>query len=190
AGSGPVQAQQQNQDYGPGYGQDYGPEGQGWFCPWCGQGRGYGQGPGMQGRGGGQDYGQGYRRGQGMMGGQGYGMGPGMMQDRRGRGYGMGPGMRGDRGGRGYGRGQGMRGGQWGRGQSGPYGGQQQMDPLNKNQARDLVENYVAGNPNLQVGEVRDQEDAYLATIVTRDGSLVEKILIDKDSGWMKQIYD
>ncbi|MCF8106149.1 MAG: hypothetical protein K9K64_11745, partial [Desulfohalobiaceae bacterium] len=46
AGSGPVQAQQQNQDYGPGYGQDYGPEGQGWFCPWCGQGRGYGQGPG------------------------------------------------------------------------------------------------------------------------------------------------
>ncbi|MFW6055071.1 MAG: hypothetical protein ACOC9D_04115 [Thermodesulfobacteriota bacterium] len=157
AGSGPVQAQQQNQGYGQGYGQDYGPEGQGWFCPWCGQGRGYGQGPGM-------------------------------MQDRRGRGYNMGPGMRGDRGSRGYGRGQqGMRGGQWGRGQSGPYGGQQQMEPMNKNQARDLAENYVAGNPNLQVGELRDQEDAYLATIVTRDGSLVEKILIDKDSGWMKR---
>ena len=172
AGSGPVQAQQQNQGYGP--------EGQVLFCPWCGQGQGYGQGPGMQGRGGGQgygrDYGQGYRRGQGMMGGRGYGMGPGMMQDRRGRGYG---------------RGQGMRGGQWGRGQSGPYGGQQQqMQPMNKNQARDLARNYAAGNPNLQVGEVREQDDAYLATIVTRDGSLVEKILIDKNSGWMKRTYE
>jgi hypothetical protein len=144
-GSGWVVAQQQGQDYGQNYNRDYGPRGQGWFCPWCGgrSGRGSGMGPGgMQG-----------------WGGQGFGRGPGMMHDG------------------------------WGRGQYGPYGNQEPMQPLSKNTARDLAENYVAGNPNLKIGDVVEEDNTYIASIVTKDGSLVEKLIIDKRSGWMRRAY-
>lgn len=173
--------------------QGYGPQGQGWFCPWCGgqgQTQGYGMGPGMMYRG--QDQAPGW---------YGQGMGPGMMyrspetvpgwQDQR-----MGPGhMRGWQGsghmqGRsGRGHGPGMMGDQWGRGQYGPYNVPQQMEPLSRTAARELAQNYVAGNPNLKLGEIVEQEDAYVASIVTQDDSLVEKLLIDKNSGWMKKEY-
>lgn len=176
---GVVLAQQQ----GSGQGQGYGPQGQGWFCPWCGQTgtQGQGMGPGMMG--------QGYR-GQGMMHGQ-----QGMM-----RGQGMGQGMHRGQGMM-YGGQQGMRQGcpynqqgmqqKWGRGQYGPQGGQQQpVTPMNAEQARQLAENYVAGNPNVKVGQIEEQgQDTYKATIVTQDGSLVEKLLIDKKTGWMKREY-
>lgn len=155
-----VLAQQQ------GYGQGPGPQSQGWFCPWCGQSdtQGRGMGPGMM-------HGQqGMMRGQGMMHGQGMQRGQGMM-----------------RGGQ-----QGMQQG-WGRGQYGPQGGQQQQpaEPLQADQAKQLAENYVAGNPNLKVDEVtdKDEQGAFAATIVTQDGSLVEKLLIDKETGWMKRQY-
>ena len=158
---GMVLAQQQgnNQGYAPS--QD-----QGWFCPWCGQH--YGQGKGM---GPGQGMKQGMmHRGQGMrQGWQGQGMGQGMMQ---GRGMGRHP-----------------RCENWSRGQYGHSAAQQQMEPLSKSAAQELARNYVAGNPNLQVGELSDQDEAYEATVVTREGSLVEKLLIDKQTGWMKRAF-
>jgi len=176
-----VLAQQQ------GYGQRSGPQGQGWFCPWCGQQYGQGMGPGMM------------HRGQGMRHGwQGQGMGPGMMQ--RWQGQGMGPGMmqgyhgQGMRhGGRGMGRC--MRGEHWGRGQYGPPGQygpsdeQQQMEPLSQSKAKQLAEDYVAGNPNLKIGDVSEKDEVFEARIETKDGSLVEKLLIDKQTGWMKRAY-
>ncbi|MBS3780217.1 MAG: hypothetical protein KGY41_07460 [Desulfovermiculus sp.] len=60
---------------------------------------------------------------------------------------------------------------------------------MNAEQARQLAENYVAGNPNVKVGQIEEQQGTYTATIVTQDGSLVEKLLIDKESGWMKREY-
>lgn len=166
-GSGLVVAQQQGQDYGQNYGRDAGPQGQGWFCPW--RGGGYGMGPGMmQGRGG-PGYGMRHRRG-----GCAYGMNRGGMQGWGGQGYGRSPGM--------------MHDG-WGRGQSGTYVGQEQMEPLSKNTARDLAENYVVGNPNLKIGEVLEEDNTYVASIVTKDGSLVEKLIIDKRSGWMRRAF-
>ncbi len=171
---GMVLAQQQgnNQGYAPS--QD-----QGWFCPWCGQH--YGQGKGM---GPGQGMKQGMmHRGQGMrQGWQGQGMGPGTMQ--RWQGQGMGQGMM-----QGRGMGRHPRCENWSRGQYGPSGAQQQMEPLSKSAAQELARNYVAGNPNLQVGELTEKDEAYEATIVTREGSLVEKLLIDKQTGWMKRAY-
>jgi hypothetical protein len=96
----------------------------------------------------------------GMHGYQGRGMGPGMMQER------------------------------WGRGQYGPnLQQQQQMRPLEKNTARRLAENYVAGNPNLKIGKVTEEDNYFMATVVTQDGSLVEKLMIDKETGWMKKQY-
>lgn len=151
---------------GPGgaYGDDY--EDEGWYCPWCGQGRGYG----------------GYGRGRGMM-------GPGMMgPEGRGRGM-MGRGMRG------RGMGPGMMGPGYGQGRQGygwddRYG--ENTDPLSQDQARLLVENYLRnrGNPNLKLGELTEEEGYYEASILTKEGSLVDKLHVDKQTGWFRSAYD
>jgi len=162
-----------------------GPEGYGqWnYCPYCGRplpnggyGQGYGMGPGMMGQGG---YGPGY----GMMGQRGYGMGPGMMGQGN---YGMGPGYR---NGYGYGMGPGMMGP--GAGQS--YGPQYQGNrkALTEKDAKEILENYLKAsrNPNLKLGEIEDKDNAFVASIVTKkEGALVDRIAIDKRTGWMHSI--
>ena len=162
----------------------------GWYCPYCGsyQGGGYGMGPGMMG---GRGYG--YGMGPGMMGGQGYGygMGPGMMGG-RGYGYGMGPGMMGGQG-YGYGMGPGMMGRGYGYGpnQQYPYAEQQPQKPIDKEQAKSMVENYLksTGNTNLKLGGIKDEGQNFEADVVTKDNSLADKILIDKNTGWMRPAY-
>jgi hypothetical protein len=114
--------------------------------------------------------------------GQGYGMGPGMM----GRGYGMGPGMMG----RGYGMGPGMMGPQYGPGYQGPQY-QQPQEPMDENTAKGLLENYLQStrNPNLMLGKIEDKGNSFEAEIQTKDGSLVDKIIVDKRTGWMRSAY-
>ncbi len=126
--------------------------------------------------------------GRGFMGGR--PMGPGMM------GYGMGPGMMGRGMGPegGYERGPGMMG----RGQirgsqqmgSGPRQQQSQRD-LSKEDARSIVKDYLAStrNPYLKLGKIKDTGNAFEAEIVTKDNSLVDKVLVDKTSGWMRPAY-
>jgi hypothetical protein len=108
----------------------------------------------------------GYGMGPGMMGGRGYGMGPGMM------GRGMGPGMMGP----GY--------GYWPQ-----Y--QQPQKPLDEKDAKAILENYLRGtrNPNLKVGKITEQGNYFEAEIITKDGSLVDKILVDRYTSWIRSIY-
>ena len=100
-------------------------------------------------------------------------MGPGMMGPGYGYGYGMGPGMMGQ-GMRGWGMGPGRMGQGYGR----PYGPrfQQRQKPLDKEEARQEVENYLKsmGNPNLKLGEISDKGSYFEADIVTKDNSLVK----------------
>jgi hypothetical protein len=127
--------------------------------------------------------------------GYGYGMGPGMMH-----GYGMGPGMMGGYGGGycpyygrgyGYGMGPGMMGPGYGYGYG--YGPQYQQPqkPLDENQAKESVENYLKStrNPNLMLGKITERGAYYEAEIVTKDNSLVDKILVDRYTGWMRSEY-
>ena len=109
--------------------------------------------------------------------GGGYGMGPGMMGG-RGYGYGMGPGMMGPA----YG---------YGPNQQYPYAQQQPQKPIDKDQAKSLVENYLqsTGNPNLKLGDIKDEGQNFEADVVTKDNSLADKILIDKNTGWMRPAY-
>jgi hypothetical protein len=105
-------------------------------------------------------------------------------------GYGMGPGMMGG----GYGMGQGMMGPGYGSEPSRqfPNGGQQQpQQPIDKAQARSMVENYLqsTGNPNLKLGKLTDDGSSFEADIVTKDNSMVDKILVDKNSGAMRSAY-
>lgn len=145
-------------------------------------GPGYGMGPGMMGGGG---YGGWHCPycGQHMGPGGGYGMGPGMM----GPGYGMGPGMMGP------GMGPGMMGPGYG-GQYGPQYGpqyQQPRKPLEEKDAKAMLENYIQStrNPNLKLGNIKDVGPAFEGEILTKDNSLVDKILVDKGTGWMRSIY-
>lgn len=159
-----------------GYYDDYDP-GQGWYCPWCGQGQGGGQG--MQQGYGGRDMGRGMRGYH-----QGRGMGPGMMG--RGMGQGMGPGMmnRGysDQNGRGYPQGQ--RYG-YGNPQEQPY-----EESFTKEKATLLVKDYLRSMPSLKVGDVTEKEEFFEAQVVTQKGDLVDKIQINKQSGWFRSAYE
>jgi hypothetical protein len=140
----------------------------------------YGMAPGMMGWGGNGGWYCPYC-GQYMGPGGGYGMGPPMMgpgmigPHMRGHGW-MGPGMMGP----GYGP------------QYGPqYGYQQPQKPMEEKDAKAILENYLASlrNPNLKLGKVKEKGNAFEGEIVTKDGSLVDKILVDKYTGWMRSVY-
>ena len=112
-------------------------------------------------------------------------MGSGMM----GNGNGMGSGMMGG----GYGSGSTMmgpgHGQQYGRENAPQY--QQPQKPLNENQAKERLENYLQSrnNPNLKLGKIEDKGNVFEANILTKNGSLVDKILVDKNTGQMHSAY-
>ncbi len=60
--------------------------------------------------------------------------------------------------------------------------------PLTKDEAKQLLESYMSyrNNPNLKLGEIADKGDMFEAPVTTKDGSLVEKIQVDKKSGWFR----
>jgi hypothetical protein len=110
----------------------------------------------------------------GMMG-HGHGMGPGM-------GWGMGPEM--------MGRGPMMAPGTMGRG---PGAGRMMALPqdLSVENVRHMLEHQLAwqGNPNLKLGKVEAKDDdTIVAEIVTQDGSLVQRLEIDRHTGAMQPV--
>lgn len=104
-----------------------------------------------------------------------------------------------------------MSGGQWqgqdmpgeceemmdGYGYPGYYGApegwkQQTGETLSQENAVSIVQNYLSavGNPNLAVGKVEKQEDGnYLVEILTKEGSLVDRIVVDGKTGRFTSIY-
>ncbi|MBW2120677.1 MAG: hypothetical protein JRH07_02375 [Deltaproteobacteria bacterium] len=93
-------------------------------------------------------------------------------------GYGMGPGMMG----RGYGP-------QYGPQYGPPYGEYQK--PMGKSDAEGILKNHLDSlrNPNLKLGKIEDRGDVFEADIVTKDGSLVDRLLVDKNTGWVRSVY-
>ncbi len=131
-----------------------------------------------------------------------YAQNPGMMGGQQGWycpycGQWMGPGMMG----RGMMGGCGMMGGQgmMGPGMMGPGYGQQYQQPqyqqpqklLEEKDAKAILENYITNmrNPNLKLGKIKDTGNTFEAEIVTKDNSLVDKIFVDKMTGWMRSAY-
>ncbi|HOV84845.1 MAG TPA: hypothetical protein PLM79_00675 [Syntrophobacteraceae bacterium] len=106
------------------------------------------------------------------------GMGSGMM----GRGMMMNCPMMGQGGTMGHG---GMMHGGTGQGQPGA--------PLTEDQAKTMVDNYLKSmnNPNLKMGKLTGPEgkDYYEAEILTKDGSLVDRIQVNKNTGWFRSAY-
>lgn len=117
-------------------------------------------------------------------------MGPGMM----GPGYGMGPGMMGPSHGMWgphHGMGPGMMGPGYGYGPQYPPRYPQPQKAMDEKDARALVEDYLqfTRNPNLKLGKIEDKGYAFEAEILTKDGSLADRILVDKNTGWMRSVY-
>jgi hypothetical protein len=85
-----------------------------------------------------------------------------------------------------------MMGSQGGMMQHGTGQGQQGK-PVTAEQAKTLVENYVKSmnNPNLKVGKVAEEKDKdyFVAEILTKDGSLADKIQVNKNTGWFRSAY-
>lgn len=63
--------------------------------------------------------------------------------------------------------------------------------PLKKEEAKAQVEKMLdrSRNPNLKTGEVAEKEQFFVVDIVTQDGSLVDKMEVDKDSRMMRSAY-
>lgn len=124
------------------------------------------------------------------------GMGPGMMGGGPG---GMGGGPRGMMGGgQGYGMGPGMMGQGFGPGSTGftppcwQAGGLTQAgQPVSKEIATQILQSYVArtGNPNLKLGEIAETDTAFEGKIVTKDGSLVQKLVVEKATGRVYPVF-
>ena len=128
------------------------------------------------------------RMGFGMMGPRGYGDYPNCPYRGDESGYGMGPGMVGPQM-MGLDRPRDTRPGWSAR--KYPHQHQQRTEPLSEKDAREVVENYLKStrNPNLKTGNITDAGDEFEAEIVTKDNSLVDKVLVDKSSGWMRSVY-
>ena len=63
--------------------------------------------------------------------------------------------------------------------------------PLDQESALKVAERHLAiiGNDNLTVGDIRDRGQDFEVAIVTRNGSLVDKLLINKQTGWLRSAY-
>jgi rubrerythrin len=96
-------------------------------------------------------------------------MGPGMMHG-GGYGSGMGPGMMGP-----------------GYGAQSPQSGK----PLDMKEAKAMMEDYLKSwrNPNLKLGKIKDTGNAFEAEVLTKNNALVDRVLIDKNTGWMRSAY-
>jgi hypothetical protein len=119
-----------------------------------------------------------------------------MGSGRMGSGYGMGSGMMGS------GTGQGTWGPREGYQNNNPQDGYQSnpqngsqykgsQKPLGPKEARAILEDYLKSkrNPNLKLGKIKDDGYAFEAEIVTEDNSLVDRILVDKNTGGMRSAY-
>jgi hypothetical protein len=107
---------------------------------------------------------------------RGWGMGPGMMGGRYGSDYGMGYGMMGDY----YGTGRGY-------GRQYPAAGKS----IDAKEAEAMMKDYLKSsrNPNLKLGKIKDVGGAFEAEILTKKNDLVDRVHIDKVTGYIKSAY-
>ena len=62
---------------------------------------------------------------------------------------------------------------------------------MEEKDARAILENYLTSmrNPNLKLGKISEKDYYFEAEILTNENSLVDKIIVDKFTGWMRSVY-
>ncbi|MFW6323912.1 MAG: hypothetical protein ACOC0U_02510 [Desulfovibrionales bacterium] len=73
--------------------------------------------------------------------------------------------------------------------QIGPEG-QRITTPLNRDEARILADEYIAGETNITVGEVMEEGGVYRVQVLDQEGEQVGSYLIDQESGWFKRVEE
>ncbi|MGE5310697.1 MAG: hypothetical protein ACM3MN_03050 [Nitrospirota bacterium] len=68
-------------------------------------------------------------------------------------------------------------------GYRGPEGAMTKFD------AQLSLRNYVTRDPNVQLGSIRDKGDSFEADVIGRDRSLVGRVTVEKDTGWIRSVY-
>jgi hypothetical protein len=114
-------------------------------------------------------------------------MDSGMMSDGSYRGFDMGPGMMHHGGARDYDMGPGMMGQGY---ENEPHYWQTQKH-LDSKDARRIFNDYLntRNNPNLKLGKIRDEGSFFEADLRTKDNSLVDKLIVDKNTGRMRSAF-
>lgn len=114
-------------------------------------------------------------------------MDSGMMGSGGYRGYDMGPGMMRYGGDQADGMGPGMMGQSY---EKVPHYYQHQKK-MDRNSAERIFEDYLKSrhNPNLKLGEIRDGRSSFEADLLTKDNSLVDKLIVDKNTGRIHLAY-
>jgi hypothetical protein len=46
----------------------------------------------------------------------------------------------------------------------------------------------IKNNPNLKLGEVVEKGELFEVTVTTKDGSLVEKVELNRNTGWFRNM--
>ncbi|PKN89493.1 MAG: hypothetical protein CVU51_00205 [Deltaproteobacteria bacterium HGW-Deltaproteobacteria-1] len=69
------------------------------------------------------------------------------------------------------------------------YGPAQGQKKLTKEDAETITQNYIGRNPNLKAGKIEDKTKYFETEIRTKDNSLVSKLTIDKNTGYVDQSY-
>jgi hypothetical protein len=80
----------------------------------------------------------------------------------------------------------------WGSSLMGPGPGYlSSAEPLNRGQAKELLDRYIAssGNPNIKIGDIIETRDYFKVEILTKNDSLVDVLWVDKQTGWIKPTY-
>jgi len=60
---------------------------------------------------------------------------------------------------------------------------------MTKFDAQLALRNYVTRDPNVQLGSIRDKGDSFEADVIGKDRSLVGRVTVEKDTGWIRPIY-
>ncbi len=64
-----------------------------------------------------------------------------------------------------------------------------QQRSITEKEAELIIRDYIYGNPNLRVGEIKDKGTYFEGEIVTKDNSPVTRLSIDKDTGWIQPLF-
>ena len=61
--------------------------------------------------------------------------------------------------------------------------------PTTKFDAQLALRSYVTRDPNVQLGSIRDKGDTFEADVIGKDRSLVGRVIVEKDTGWIRSTY-
>jgi len=64
-----------------------------------------------------------------------------------------------------------------------------EQKPITEKETESILRNYIGRNPNLKVGEIKDKGAYFEGEIVTKDNSLVTRLSIDKNTGWVQPLF-